>query len=54
LQEHDSVTPKEAMAATGKSASTASRYLAVLCDKGVLKARGSTNKKSCSFKANPQ
>jgi ATP-dependent DNA helicase RecG len=43
LQEHGSITPREAMEATGKSAATTRRYLAVLCDKGVLSAKGKTN-----------
>jgi ATP-dependent DNA helicase RecG len=49
LQEHGSITPKEAMAVTGKSAATARRYLAVLCDKGVLSAKGNTNAISYSL-----
>jgi ATP-dependent DNA helicase RecG len=49
LQEHGSITPKEAMAATGKSAATARRYLAFLCDKGVLSATGNTNAISYSL-----
>jgi ATP-dependent DNA helicase RecG len=54
LQEHSYVTPKEAMAATGKSAATVRRYLAVLCEKGILTARGNTNAISYSFKEKPQ
>jgi ATP-dependent DNA helicase RecG len=54
LQEHGSVTPKEAIAATGKSAATVRRYLAVLCDKGILTARGNTNAISYSFREKSQ
>ena len=50
LQEHGSITPKEAMAVTGKSAATARRYLAVLCDKGVLSVKGNTNAISYSLR----
>jgi ATP-dependent DNA helicase RecG len=49
LQEHGSITPKEAMVATGKSASTARHHLAILCAKGVLSAKGNTNAISYSL-----
>jgi ATP-dependent DNA helicase RecG len=54
LQEYSSVTPKEAMAATGKSAATVRRYLAVLCDKGILTASGNTNAISYSLREKPR
>jgi ATP-dependent DNA helicase RecG len=50
LQEHGSVTPKEAMVVTGKSAATVRRYLAILCDKDILTMRGSTNMVRYSLK----
>jgi ATP-dependent DNA helicase RecG len=49
LQEHGSITPKEAIGATGKSAATVRRYLAVLCEKGILTAKGNTNAMSYSL-----
>ncbi|MDR1621907.1 MAG: putative DNA binding domain-containing protein [Synergistaceae bacterium] len=50
LRENGSVTPKEAMAVTRKSAATARRYLALLCGKGILTMQGNTNAVSYSLR----
>jgi ATP-dependent DNA helicase RecG len=43
LQEQGSVSPKEAQELTGRSAATARRYLAVLCENGILERQGNTS-----------
>jgi Fic family protein len=43
LETHSAITPSEACAATGKSAATTRRYLALLCERGILESTGSTN-----------
>jgi ATP-dependent DNA helicase RecG len=43
LGTHSAITPQEARDVTGKSAATARRYLALLCERGILESTGSTN-----------
>jgi predicted HTH transcriptional regulator len=46
LEKHETITPQDARRLTGKSAATARRYLALLCDQGVLESSGNTSAKT--------
>jgi predicted HTH transcriptional regulator len=46
LDTHENITPLDARRLTGKSAAAVRRYLALLCDQGVLEPTGNTSKKS--------
>ena len=50
LEVHESITPQDARALTGKSAATVRRYLTLLCDSGILGSAGSTNAKTYHLK----
>ena len=43
LEENSEISPKEVERITGKSASTAWRYLKILVDAGIVEAEGGTN-----------
>ena len=46
LESHENLTPDVARRLTGKSAATVRRYLALLCERGMLEPNGYTNSKT--------
>ena len=51
LELHENITPYDARRLTGKSAATARRYLASLCNQGILEPAGNTSAKTYRRKA---
>jgi Fic family protein len=43
LEKRNAITPQEAQKVTGKSPATVRRYLALMCERGILESLGSTS-----------